>query len=73
MAEGMRKSKPATKMSAPITGGMEQEFEGQDRVVRGGSYKDNWIAVRAAHRFQYPASSGDGRYGFRPVRTVVGK
>ncbi len=60
-------------MSDPIAGGMAQESEGQDRIVRGGSYRDSKLYVRAAHRFQNLANAGDINFGFRPVRTVVEK
>ncbi|RKG93309.1 hypothetical protein [Corallococcus terminator] len=53
--------------------GLEQEEAGQSRIVRGGNYRENRFAARAAHRYQYPAGSGDISYGFRPVRTVIKK
>ncbi len=63
--------KPYTEdMTDPVIGGLALESEGQDRVMRGASYKENAIYVRATHRFQYPANSGGAGYGFRPVRTV---
>ncbi len=60
------------KMKDPIIGGQETESTG-DRVVRGGGFGDSHLYVRAGHRYQYPISSSDLRYGFRPVRTVTKK
>lgn len=61
------------KMSDPITGGLTYEPDGKSRIVRGGSYREDELSVRAGHRFQYPAGSGDVQFGFRPVRTIVNK
>jgi formylglycine-generating enzyme len=63
----------AGKMADPITGGLETEELGTSRIVRGGSYRDSAMDVRAGHRYQYPASGGDKQFGFRPVRTVTKK
>ncbi|MDP3504296.1 MAG: SUMF1/EgtB/PvdO family nonheme iron enzyme [Myxococcales bacterium] len=66
--------KPYTEnMTDTIIGGLSQESEGQDRVVRGGGYSDSAAYVRASHRYQYPAGSGGSTYGFRPVRTAPAK
>ena len=54
----------------PIVGGLALESDGQDRVMRGASFKDGVIYQRATHRFQYLANSGSENHGFRPVRTV---
>ncbi len=54
----------------PIIGGLALESEGQNRVMRGASYKDGPIYQRATHRFQYLANSGSENHGLRPVRTV---
>lgn len=55
--------------SDPITGGLEAETNTGSRIVRGGSYRDSNLYVRVQHRYQYPTSSGDQSYSFRPVRT----
>ena len=66
--------KPFTgKMTDPIIGGMKLGALGDSRVVRGGSYREGASYLRAGHRFQYPAGSGDVEYGFRPVRTIPAK
>ncbi len=54
----------------PIVGGLTLESDGQNRVMRGASYKDGIIYQRATHRFQYLANSGSENHGLRPVRTV---
>jgi formylglycine-generating enzyme len=59
--------------SDPFVGGLEMGELGTSRIVRGGSYSTRAYEVRAAHRYQYPAGSGDAQYSFRPVRTVVKK
>ncbi|WP_242593637.1 formylglycine-generating enzyme family protein [Corallococcus exiguus] len=61
------------EMNDPIIGGLEQEEAGQNRILRGGNYKERQHIVRAAHRYQYPAGSDDAGYGFRPMRTVLKK
>ncbi|MDX2015321.1 MAG: formylglycine-generating enzyme family protein [Myxococcaceae bacterium] len=54
----------------PIIGGLELKNDGQDRVMRGASYKDGVRDVRVSVRFQYLANSGSENHGFRVVRTV---
>lgn len=65
------KWKPFTEdVTDPVIGGDSLESPGQDRVCRGGSYRDRAYGVRATVRFQLPASAGGDEHGFRPVRTV---
>lgn len=54
----------------PIVGGLELKNDGQDRVMRGASFKDGIRDVRVTVRFQYLANSGSDNHGFRPVRTL---
>ncbi len=61
------------EMVDPIIGGLELGSAGQDREMRGGSYREREYEVRATRRFQYPANSGSVHHGFRPVRTVAAK
>jgi formylglycine-generating enzyme required for sulfatase activity len=57
-------------MTDPIIGGLELESDGQNRIVRGGSYRDGASDVRVQFRFQLIANAGGAEYSIRPVRTV---
>jgi formylglycine-generating enzyme required for sulfatase activity len=41
--------------------------EGNDRILRGGSWKNQPGLARSAHRDAYPASAGNDHCGFRIV------
>ncbi len=58
------------RMTDPITGGLTGAKDG-NRIVRGGSFNDSRVYMRAAHRYQYLTDSGGTSYGFRPVRTIA--
>lgn len=55
-------------MTDPVIGGLERKE--LDRVLRGGSYSDRVMSMRATVRSQYLANASGSQYGFRPVRTV---
>jgi formylglycine-generating enzyme required for sulfatase activity len=57
----------------PIVGGLELKSDGQDRVMRGASFKDGVRDVRVTVRMQYLANSGSENHGFRVVRTLPAK
>jgi formylglycine-generating enzyme required for sulfatase activity len=48
------------------TGPLEEPEVGY-RTVRGGSFKDNWVKARSAHRSAYPPYTSDEDLGFRCV------
>lgn len=61
------------KLTDPINGGLEQQSETENHVLRGGSFRDGWVQLRSAHREKYLANGGGEYYGLRPVRTVIKK
>lgn len=54
----------------PIVGGLALENDGQNRVVRGSSYRDPAHYLRVSLRYQNLANAGGDSFGFRPVRTL---
>ena len=47
-----------------------QEFFGQDRVIRGGSFDYGAVVVRAAYRYYHHPSDDIEERGFRLARSA---
>ena len=60
------------KLTDPMIGGLSQGDEYKHRAVRGGSFRDSKLDLRAARRsLAAPGGPGGLEFGFRPVRTVI--
>ena len=53
----------------PIVKGTSTELTGSDRIIKGGSFYENFRSTRPAFRMRYSVDSSMKSLGFRPVRT----
>lgn len=53
----------------PIVKGTSTELTGSDRIIKGGSFYENFRYTRPAFRMRYSVDSSMKSLGFRPVRT----